>query len=339
MRSVARIALGLSLAACGDGGPRDRSEVRPDSGEALPPPGALEAGFARVRIPAAVGMGTVGYGPDGGIESESPYSVIYPGTRHVHGHPELKAAVISRGDAHEIVFVRFDTVGVFQQFRRAVVLEYRERTGRDIDDSLVLGATHTHAGPGRIIDGGAIFDIIADRFFPDFYERFVDATVDVIEAAYADLQPARLATTMAHCTEAHADRRCEDGAPDHTNGDIPLIVVERGGDVSMVIGAYAVHGTVLNLSDLTLSQDAHGPIEHAIEDRFDHPVNAIMFNSWGGDMSPADPDVEGREGADQGDFDQMERIGVTVADQVHATLSAGLAWDAAPEVQARVYRP
>ena len=340
MRRAALLGLGLclSLTACRDkAGPVADTAV--ESGETLPPPGPLQAGFARVRIPAPVGMGTVGYGPDPGIDSESPYSTIYPSTRHVHGHPELKAAVISRGDAHEVIFVRFDAVGVFQQFRRAVVLEFEARTGRDIDDALVMGATHTHAGPGRIIDGGAIFDIIADRFFPDFYERFVGATADLIEAAYADLAPASIATTMASCTEAHDDRRCADGGPDYTNGDIPLVVVERGGDVSIVIGAYAVHGTVLSLSDLTLSQDAYGPIEHAIEDGFDHPVDAIVFNSWGADMSPGNPEVETREGADQGDYDRMERIGVTVAEQVLQSIEAGLTWDEEPVVRVQAYRP
>lgn len=341
MRTAALLGLGLalSLTACKDKEGSKPVDTGGETGEQIPPPGPLQAGYAELRIPAPVGMGTVGYGPDGDIDSESPYSSIYPSTRHVHGHPELKAAVISRGDAHEIIFVRFDAVGVFQQFRRAVVLAYEARTGRDIDDALVMGATHTHAGPGRIIDGGAIFDIIADRFFPDFYERFVDATVDVIEAAYADLQPASIATTIATCTDAHQDRRCEDGGPDYTNSDIPLIAVERGGEVSVVIGAYAIHGTVLSLRDLTLSQDAYGPIEHAIEDGFDHPVGAMIFNSWGADMSPANPEVAERTGADQGKFDQTERIGVAVAQQVHAALDAGLAWDEEPAVRAQVYRP
>jgi len=163
--------------------------------------------------------------------------------------------------------------------------------------------------------------------------------VDVIEAAYADLQPARLATTMSRCAEAHQDRRCEDGGPDYENSDIPLIAVERGGELSILIGAYAIHGTVLSLGDLTLSQDAYGPIEHAIEDGFDHPVGAMMFNSWGADMSPGDPDVETRNGADQGKFDRTERIGVAVSAQVHAALDAGLTWDAEPAVRAQVYRP
>ena len=338
MHVRALLGLAVILSACSGEVPDKPLDTGSGGEDALPPPGPLEAGYAEIRIPAPVGMGTVGYGPDGGVDSESPYSSIYPSTRHVHGHPELKAAVISRGPEHEIVFVRFDAVGVFQQFRRAVVLAYAERTGKDIDDALVLGATHTHAGPGRIIDAGAIFDIIADRFFPDFYERFVDATVDVIEAAYADLQPASLASTMARCDGAHQDRRCEDGGPDYENSDIPLLVVERGGEVSIVLGAYAIHGTVLTLGDLTLSQDAYGPIEHAIEDGFDHPVGALMFNSWGADMSPGDPDVASREGVDQGKFDRTERIGVTVAEQVHAAIDAGLTWDEEPVVRAQVYR-
>ncbi len=337
MRHIALAA--LLMVACKDD-PQGKSPA--DTGgdvEPEPEPEALMAGFARVRIPAPVGMGTVGYGPDPDIDSESPYSQVYPGTKHVHGHPELKAVVLSRGGPHEVVFVRFDTVGVFQQFRRAVVLAYQERTGEDIDDKLVMGATHTHAGPGRILDAGALFDIIADKFFPDFYERFVDATVEVIAAAYADLQPASLATTMASCPDGHRDRRCADGGPDYENGAIPLIAVERGGEVEIVIGAYAIHGTALGLDDLTLSQDVYGGIERAIEDGFDHPVEAVIFNAWGADMSPGSPEAETRDGADQGPYDRIERVGVTVAEDVHAALDAGLTWQEDPTIRARVYRP
>ena len=56
-----------------------------------------------------------------------------------------------------------------------MVLAAEARLGRPLDDALVFAATHTHAGPGRLLDGGGLFDLIADSFFPEFYERMVDA--------------------------------------------------------------------------------------------------------------------------------------------------------------------
>ena len=183
----------MLLSSCSDEKEDSVSVVEP-----APEPGPLQAGFARARIPAPVGIGTVGYGAFGAPSSPSPFSTLYPGTTAVFMPPEVRVTAISRGDGFEVIFIRLDTVGVFQEFRRAVVLELSERLGRDMDDALVFGATHTHAGPGRIVDAGGFFDIIADSFLPEFYVWFVDAIADTVEAALADLQPARIATSAGY---------------------------------------------------------------------------------------------------------------------------------------------
>lgn len=305
---------------------------------ALPPPGALQAGFATLPIPAPVGIGTAGYGPFDAPESVSPFADVFPATTRVHGLPEIRAAVISRGEGYEVVFVRLDTVGVFQQIRRAVVLELEARLGRDMDHVLVLGGSHTHSGPGRVIDGGGIFDYLADRFHPEFYARFVDAMADAVEAAYADLAPARLGVGLASSPDAHSDRRCEDGL-DHENGAIPLLAVERDGVLDGLVMAYAVHGTILGLGALTLSRDSIGGIQEAVEERFDHPVSVLCFDSWGGDMSPGSPEVpEAAVWAERpSGHDRMEQVGAAVAGAVESALD-GLAWSETPEIGLRTYR-
>ncbi|MCB9792530.1 MAG: neutral/alkaline non-lysosomal ceramidase N-terminal domain-containing protein [Alphaproteobacteria bacterium] len=307
--------------------------------EPAPEPGPLEAGVARARIPAPLGIGTAGFGPFGSPSSNSPYSNLYPATTHIHGHPEIKVVVISRGEGFEAIFVRLDTVGVFQQLRRALVLELEDRLGRDVDDALIIGATHTHSGPGRIVDAGGPFDIIADSFFPEFYERFVDAAADAVEAAYADLQPARIGTAMARSEDGASDRRCEDGE-DHVNGDIPLLAVEQAGETTALVMAYAIHGTSLGIDELHLSQDVSGAIEQAVEDRFDSPVQVMMFNSWGADMAPGSPEVPSQTGAAAwaGAYDNMERVGWAVGEAVHETLGAGLDWEDEPTIDLRTMR-
>ena len=300
--------------------------------------GELQVGVAVVRMPVPLGIGTVGYGgfsiTDGGT---SPFAEIYPATTRIHGHPEFKAAVISRGEGHEVAFLRSDTIGIFQQFRRAVVLELEEQLGRPMDDVLLAGGTHTHAGPGRLIDAGGPFELIADRFFPEFYERMVDAAVEAVTAAYADLAPGRVGTIMASQAEGHGDRRCEDGL-DYTNDAMPLVVLEREGEVDAAILVWAVHGTVLDIDDFTLSQDVSGAIEQVVEDGFDHPVQVLFFNAWAGDVSPSDPVVAEVEGASQLDgYDTMERVGIVVSKAVQGALP-DLRWSETPEISLQTHR-
>ncbi len=309
------------------------------SDSALPEPGPLMAGMAEARIPAPIGIGTSGYGGFGSDlpDSDSPFAEIYPATKNLHGHPQISAVVLSRGEPYESVFVRVDAVGVFQQLRRAIVLGVEAESGRDIDDALLMGATHTHSGPGRIVDGGGIFDLIADRYFPEFYRRFVDEAVGTILLAYEDLAPARLGSGSLEIAGAHEDRRCEDGL-DYTNDTTPVLAVEREGRIEALILAYAIHGTGLGIDQLTLSQDVSGAIEEAVEDGFEHPVQVMMFNSWGADMSPGDPAVFAQEGGELPEgFDRLERVGVAVSEALHAELD-GLSWEDEPSIRLRTER-
>ena len=113
-----------------------------------PKPGPLEVGLATARMPVPVGIGTVGYGGFG-FNQPSPFSDLYPATEAVHGHPDFRVVSISRGEGFEVIFVRSDMVGVFQQLRQAVLRELEVRTGRNLDDVLVMGATQAR-------DAGAI---------------------------------------------------------------------------------------------------------------------------------------------------------------------------------------
>lgn len=303
----------------------------PDDGP--PPPGPLQVGVARARMPVPVGIGTAGYGGFT-LNNETPFSELYPGTENLFQHPDLEALAVSRGDGYTVVFLRTDTVGIFQQLRRAVVLEVEARTGKNLDDGLIIGATHTHSGPGRVVDGGGLYDLITDAFFPEFYERMIDAMADVVVAALDDLRPGRLGTGLAYTDDGHDDRRCEDGL-DHENGDLPIVALEQEGEVVGVLLSYAVHGTVLGIEELTLSQDVSGGIEQMVADRFDHPVTVAMFNAWGADMSPADPGVP--PSSVPAHEARIAGVGAVVADAVEGALP-GLTWSEEPEILSRTWR-
>jgi hypothetical protein len=308
-----------------------------EPGEEIPPPGPLQIGLARTTIPAPVGIGTCGFNGLGVDSEPSPFARMFPATNRVYGAPELRAMVFSRGPGHEVILLRADMVGVFQQLHRAVAAEVEARLGRKVGTALIMGGTHTHSGPGRLIQGGGVYDIIADVFFPEYYARLVDAAASTVLAAYADLRPARLGHARASAPDGHDDRRCEDGR-DHTNDDVPLVLVEREGVVDGVLFAYAVHGTALDISHLTLSRDVAGGVEQHVEAGFDHPVMAMMLNSWGADMSPGSPDVATSTGAPLPDgFERIHRAGRAVADAVHSAIP-GATWETEPEIFAEVHQ-
>ncbi len=302
------------------------------------PPGELVVGAAHLRMPIPVGIGTAGFGGFGVDAEPSPFSEIYPATTRVHIHPSLEAAVVSRGPGHELVFLRTDTVAVFQQLRQAVLVELQERLGRDLDDALILGATHTHGGPGRLIDGGGPFDLITDRFLPQHYLRLVDAMADTVELAFEDARPGRVGLGWAYTDESHGDRRCEDGL-DYTNGSIPLIALEQEGQLRALVMSYAVHGTVIGIDQLTLTADAMGGIEQLVADGFDHPVEVLSFNSWGADMSPTHPatPIHDDFAVQPSGYDRIEAVGYAVSEAVHQVLPE-LAWDDQPTLRGETTR-
>lgn len=285
-----------------------------------PQPGVFEAGFATVRMPVPLGIGTAGFNGIGAESSPTPFSDLYPGTTRIHGHPDIKVTALSRGAGFELILIRTDMIAVIQQLRNAVVDELEERTGRSFDQALVMGATHTHSGPGRFIEGG-LFRLIADQFFPEFYAGLVSAIADGVEQALDDLAPAELGHTIIEAPEAHGDRRCEDGV-DYQDDRMPLVLITRDGSVAGLVGAYAIHGTVLGIGDLTLSRDVFGAIEEQIAQGFEQGVHVQVFNSWAADMAPETPALPPLEfGSDRPDgHASMDDIGYYLAGLVHGAI-------------------
>ncbi len=312
-------------------------QPEPDPIPEPPTPGVFQSGAARLRMPVPLGIGTAGSSPIGsGTSSDSPYAKNFPATTRLHGHPDLRAIAYSRGEGFEVILVRSDMIAVLAQLRDQVVAELLSRTGRDYDDALIFGATHTHSGPGRFVQG--FYSVITDAFFAPFYDALVDATADVIELALEDLAPAEMAVVYASAPEAHDDRRCDDGV-DYTNDTTPLLVTRKGGVIESVAILYAMHGTILGPNDLTLTQDASGGVENFVEQVFDDPTVVMMMNTWGADMSPGTPDVAPPADATPlpDGYDKMERLGAYMAGIVRPALDTA-EYTTEPDIRASTYR-
>jgi len=319
----------------------DADMLPPRTREELPAAGPLVAGIAEARIPAPLGIGTMGFGAIGVDPSPSPFAEMYPGTTRAHGTLTARAVALSRGPTFELVLVRLDTVGVFQQLREAVLDELEGRIGRRLDDALVLAGNHTHSGPGRMLLADGALELLADSFFPEFYDRVIDTIADVVEAALADAAPAELGHVVAQTSEAHSDRRCENNPLPQLqeSPDMPVVAVRREGRLDAIVASYGYHGTILGIDDHTLSGDMGAVVEQRVAERFDHPVLVLFFNSWGADMGPGNPTIDpGASGAPQPDgYDRLDALGRVVADVIEPAV-ASMTFTSDATIRARTYR-
>ena len=315
-------------------GAEDIDEVRPpddaveeDAGPQPLEPAPFQVGTARARLRFPLGVGTAGsaqFSAGGGDKGpKSRYADKYPATTAIHTHPTVHAvAVVGKPDT--VVFVRVDVIGVPQIIRQAVIAEVMDLGGPDLSQSLVIAATHTHAGPARILDN-PLWAAITDSFFPELYRRVVTGIAQTALDALNDAEPAKMAFTQIDSDDLHKGRRCEtDFAAD---GRMPIYRFDRAdGTTKAIITTYAVHGTVIPADSHTWSRDVHGAIEMKVEERFESPVTALFFNSWSGDMTHHLPDVTGSKGTDPR-YDRLEAGGNEGADLIVAALEGVEATD------------
>ncbi|MBL6974944.1 MAG: neutral/alkaline non-lysosomal ceramidase N-terminal domain-containing protein [Deltaproteobacteria bacterium] len=280
---VADNPVGDQMSEAGMDAGNDTGPVFPDPILPITDPLALRVGVSEATMPVPVGINTAGFGGTSGVKS--PFVENFLGTTKVWEHPDFKVVFVE-GGMGRLIFVRSDTVGFASPVWQALVERLQARTGLDFSDQLVVGATHTHSGPGRLIVGA--MEVLADSFFPQLFDRIVNTLVDTILAAYADLEPARFGYAIAFDSLMHDDRRCEN--PLLEEPDMPLLRFDDlEGNTKALIMTYAIHGTVLDAELHHLSQDVSGGIERKVQELFDHYVPVLMFNSWGADMSPGTP--------------------------------------------------
>ena len=329
---------GLGIPACSSD---DASEEEPYKPEPLPPAEAFQAGVAELKMPVPVGIGTMGFGGIGKDPSVTPFADQYPGTTQQQMALDCRAVALSRGPSYRTVLVKCDTVGIFQHLREAVLDAVEAEIGENLDNGLVLAGNHTHSGPGRMVMPRAIYEMLADAFFPEFYDRMVAGLANLVVRAIQDLAPAELGTVMAYSADGHNDRRCENNMLDQIQkrDDLPIVAIKRNGVIDAVVASFAYHGTILDIDDLTLSGDMGGTVEAKIEERFDHPVAVLFFNSWGGDAAPGDANIDPNAtgGAQPDKFDRMEALGARIADVVMPKVGA-MTFSSEPELRSETYR-
>ena len=248
----------------------------------LSQPVSFKAGAAIIRIPAPLGINTAGFGPAPGYST--PYTGGSPGSWTLYMHPQFRAVALEGGKGR-LIIVRADTVGILSGVRSTVIKKLKDITGHDFSDELILAGTHTHSGPGRLAKGA--FQILLDKFWPEFFDRFTDAIVYVVLEAINNMKPAKFGWVMASNSDLHKDRRCEN--PPLEDPQMPLLRFDDlNGNTIALIMVYAIHGTVLGNKLHHFSRDVSGALELKTQELLGGHFPVLFINSWAADMSPGD---------------------------------------------------
>ena len=294
-------------------------DINPEDAQIWEPP---DTGFyawtASRHLPVPLGFPTAGYGQSVSEEQPvSPFVDHFWATTEIHTRPGIKVLALHQGE-QLLILAKMDLIGVFSGMVSAITKRVESETGIPVEDHLILAATHTHAGPGRFVEH-ILSSLIADAFDPEFYDALVETGAAAIIDALSNGVPAKFGYAITTNDQMHKDRRCENG--DIQDDTLGVLRIDRadGSPLAVVIN-YAMHGTLLTYKDTTLSVDAPGIVEQKVEERFDAPVTALFFQSWGGDMAPENlvdlflqqgPSANVRE-----EYSRMEAIGESAADSV-----------------------
>jgi neutral ceramidase len=283
----------------------------------------LRAGAAVSPVFAPLGIPTAGYGQ--GIDPgtpHGPFTKAFASTQRQQTPIQARAIYLSRG-ADELLIIRLDKIGTTAEILDEIARQLEEETGRSFDGKLIVASNHSHLGPGRLWEN-MVGEFANDLFWPFYYKRYVADVVAVGLAAINDAEPAEIGYGKTECPECHNDRRCEN--PELKDSTMWLVKVTRlDGSLKAVLINFAIHGTVFSWADYVLSGDAPGSIEQKLEETFDSPVAVLLLQSWGGDMSPANPEVEMVEPINPtipGDYDRLDRIGYAATTHITAILDS-----------------
>jgi len=298
-----RLALIHAIAAiplAASAGPAQATGVGLAAVDIEPPLGAPLAGYgARARrLPGFVDWG-----------NKHPYATWFRPSEGRHTPVRSKAMVVQHADGR-LVFVSLDLVGVERRMVRDLARRLRHLGVSE--EELVVGATHTHSGPGAISRRLSLSLVAVDRFNRDVYEHVMGRIVASVEQAFASIRTAEL-LTVAFETEGLQRNKWRRKGEQHFDRRARFLLARSTDDGRLMGGLlnFALHGNGMPLDDLRFSADTPGSIATNVEELIAihngtntrEPV-VLFFNGAEGDVGNTERSVEavarhGREFAAQ----------------------------------------
>lgn len=213
----------------------------------------------------------------------------------VHDPLFARALVLDYGDPDSVgAIVGCDLLGMDPRITAAVRERVQAATGI-AGDSVVVAATHSHAGPYGLRPG------MFSRFEEALASEVIDKIAGAVTDAWRDRRPATLKLGSAVVDTVSQNRRHPDWPVDPALR--VLLVDGEDGPVASLL-SFACHGTVLDATNLMLSAEFPGVACRLVQEQTNAPV--VYLNGACGDVNP----VWVRQ-----DFDSVERVGQIIGGQ------------------------
>lgn len=238
---------------------------------------------------------------DDGVDTEL-YGKTFLESEGVHTRLYAQATVLDDGDT-EMAFVLTDLGALPGEVHQAVADRLADQAIDIPRENLMIGATHTHGGPGGFFADQGYALIGGDSFDPRIFERVVSGITKAIVDAHADKQPATLAIGTTEITDASRQRSTDAHVAGHSHDSdhkqerarVLRIDAADGGPPLGVITTFAAHGTIVGSDDLLITGDnqgvaarlvARGIAEASPQVASEHDVVVTYLNGAQGDISP-----------------------------------------------------
>ena len=226
----------------------------------------------------------------------------------------------SRGEL--VVIVTTDLIGLPREVSDEVAARVKAKHHLE-RGQLLLNSAHTHSGPAVWPNLEVLFDISArDRQqLIEYRGRLIDALVEVVGAALADLSPATL--EVGHGSAALAVNRRQPIDKGHQIGvnpagpvdrDVPVLkIAAPDGKVRAVLFGYACHNTTLGGDSYLINGDYAGFAQIELEKALPG-ATAMFLMLCGADQNPHP----------RGTPELAAQHGKTLAQEVQRVLAGGL---------------
>lgn len=265
----------------------------------------LRAGAAAVTFSVPEGTPLAGFGSFARRLSFPDVLGQYPHAFWFRPHQGLRdplgaRALVIQGPKARLLWVAVDLIAADEAFGARVRQRLRE-VGVP-DGTLIISASHTHAGPGAFLDSELMALLVVDRPDRTVQDALVAAVVEAVQRADAAKVPARVG---AGAGEAPGLTRGRLGHQVDTQAVVVKVTAENGRPLALLWN-FAIHGTSLGRGNLNLSADIMGVATRRLEATLKVPV--LFVNGAVADVSPVH---HGEMGVEQG--------GLALANAVKAT--------------------
>jgi len=226
----------------------------------------LNAGFYKVWISPPIGAPLAGFAARQGVSTGI--------------HDDLFArALVLENEETELALVSVDVLALSGEFVERVRAAINTSVGLS-PESVMIAATHTHAGPVTI----TTFFNPDESLDATYMDCLCKAIVESVAAAWRDRFPARVGVGAGSVTGIGVNRRTPDKLP--VDEEIGIIKVEdAAGETRAVLMNHACHPTVLGPDNLLVTGDFPAFAIERVEAALGEGSLAMFVNGTQGNIS------------------------------------------------------